>query len=195
MITLKVDPAKLPKSEDLKAHMFPSTLAVAADDQAVRIVTREAFPDIVNLAGGGAATGAVSSVRCWGRRGLASRRCSPPRLHRPAGAARSAGPGPGGPAGLRRPASSNRGGPGRGRGAGAARGGRRGTSIEPRPKGTRNAARAGAVRTDRPRRGTPDEIVDRDAKLPPRTLSGASPWMKEDGKLAGLDARASSTPG
>ena len=60
MLSLKVDPGKLPKAEDLKAHMFPSTVAVAVDDQAVRFITREAFPDIANLAGGGAASGRSS---------------------------------------------------------------------------------------------------------------------------------------
>jgi len=30
MVAIKVDPGKLPKAEDLKALMFPSTLAVAA---------------------------------------------------------------------------------------------------------------------------------------------------------------------
>ena len=59
MIVLKVDPAKLPKAEDLKALLFPATLAVATDDQSVRIVTREAFPSWVGSAGGTGASGAA----------------------------------------------------------------------------------------------------------------------------------------
>ena len=54
MIEMKVDPSKLPKAEELKALMFPGTLAVAVDDQAIRIVSREAFPNIVGGIGGGA---------------------------------------------------------------------------------------------------------------------------------------------
>jgi hypothetical protein len=45
-ITLQVDADKLPKAEDLKAFLFPSTLAVNVSDQDVRFTWRGAFPDI-----------------------------------------------------------------------------------------------------------------------------------------------------
>src|SRR5208283_5049993 len=55
MIQLKVDPAKLPKAEELKALMFPATLAVVVDDTSIRLVSRESFPDVVSGLGMGAA--------------------------------------------------------------------------------------------------------------------------------------------
>ena len=55
MIQLKVDPAKLPKAEELKALMFPSTLAVVVDDTSIRLVSRESFPNVVSGLGMGAA--------------------------------------------------------------------------------------------------------------------------------------------
>jgi hypothetical protein len=45
-IQLKVDPTHLPKAEDLKALMFPGTWAVVADEQSIRLVTRESFPNL-----------------------------------------------------------------------------------------------------------------------------------------------------
>ena len=60
MIQLKVDPAKLPKAEDLRALMFPGTTAVTVDDQAIRLVTRESFPNLVS----GIVHGSRRAVRC-----------------------------------------------------------------------------------------------------------------------------------
>jgi hypothetical protein len=54
-IQLKVDPTHLPKAEDLKDLMFPGTLAVVADEQSIRLVTRESFPNLY----ASAVTGAV----------------------------------------------------------------------------------------------------------------------------------------
>ena len=48
MVQLRVDAAKLPKAEELKALMFPETLAVVVDDASIRLVSRESFPDVVN---------------------------------------------------------------------------------------------------------------------------------------------------
>jgi hypothetical protein len=59
MIQLKVDPATLPKAEELKALMFPGTWAVAVDDQSIRFVSREAFPNLVTTATMGGLSGAV----------------------------------------------------------------------------------------------------------------------------------------
>ena len=55
MIQLKVDPGKLPKAEELKALMFPSTLAVVVDDTSIRLISRESFPNVVSGLGIGAA--------------------------------------------------------------------------------------------------------------------------------------------
>ncbi|MDG3006701.1 hypothetical protein [Paludisphaera mucosa] len=51
MISIRVDPAHLPKADELKALMFPSTTTVAVDDDSIRIVTRGAFPDMTALLG------------------------------------------------------------------------------------------------------------------------------------------------
>jgi len=59
MIQLKVDAAKLPKAEELKALMFPSTLAVVVDDTSIRLVSRESFPNIVSGLSMGAIGGAL----------------------------------------------------------------------------------------------------------------------------------------
>jgi len=59
MIQLKVDPAKLPKAEELKALMFPATLAVVVDDTSIRLVSRESFPNVVSGLGMGAIGGAL----------------------------------------------------------------------------------------------------------------------------------------
>ncbi|WP_165227235.1 hypothetical protein [Aquisphaera insulae] len=57
MIEIKVDPAKLPRAEDLKALMFPGTMSVSVDDQAIKLVSRESFPNLVaGLAAGSAGT-------------------------------------------------------------------------------------------------------------------------------------------
>ena len=59
MIQLKVDPAKLPKAEELKALMFPATMAVVVDDTSIRLVSRESFPNVVSRLGMGAAFASV----------------------------------------------------------------------------------------------------------------------------------------
>jgi len=54
-----VDPAKLPKAEELKALMFPATLAVVVDDTSIRLVSRESFPNVISGLGMGAIGGAL----------------------------------------------------------------------------------------------------------------------------------------
>ena len=54
-----VDPANLPKAEELKALMFPATLAVVVDDTSIRLVSRESFPNVVSGLGMGAIGGAL----------------------------------------------------------------------------------------------------------------------------------------
>jgi hypothetical protein len=46
MITLKIDPDKLPKAADLRANLFASTLSASVADQEIRFVSRGAFPDL-----------------------------------------------------------------------------------------------------------------------------------------------------
>jgi hypothetical protein len=46
MVVLKVDADKLPKAEDLKAFLFPGTLCLTVSDQEIRLVSRQAFPDL-----------------------------------------------------------------------------------------------------------------------------------------------------
>jgi len=58
MIQLKVDPTKLPKAEELKALMFPGTVAVVVDGTSIRLVSRESFPNIV----GGLSMGAIGGA-------------------------------------------------------------------------------------------------------------------------------------
>ena len=50
MIELKVD--QLPKAEDIRARLFLSTLSLAVSDQDIRLIRREAFPSLINMAVG-----------------------------------------------------------------------------------------------------------------------------------------------
>ena len=74
MIQLKVDPAKLPKAEDLKALMFPGTMAVVVDDTSIRLVSRESFPTVVIGLGMGVAfaSGFVPAFNAAWARALAA---------------------------------------------------------------------------------------------------------------------------
>ena len=48
-IVFNIDAQKLPKASDLKAYLFPSTVTISVTDQDIRIVSREAFPDLGSL--------------------------------------------------------------------------------------------------------------------------------------------------
>jgi len=63
MVVLKVDPDKLPKAADLKAHLFPSTLCIAISDQEIRFVSRGAFPNLSLSAGLAPIAAALPAVR------------------------------------------------------------------------------------------------------------------------------------
>jgi hypothetical protein len=119
MIQLKVDPAKLPKAEELKALMFPATWAVAADGQSVRVVSREAFPSVMGTVGSGAVLTALflPAFKAARARAEAAAAGAPPP-GQPAGAVQPPAVAP--PASL--PAAPGRGGPPGGAGG---RGGRR----------------------------------------------------------------------
>ena len=51
MIQLHVDPAKMPTAAALKPYLFPGSFAVTAEDDSVRFVTRQAFPNFAGWMG------------------------------------------------------------------------------------------------------------------------------------------------
>ena len=55
-IVFNIDAEKLPKASDLKSYLFPSTITISVTDQDIRIVSRQAFPDLASL---------VVLCRCW----------------------------------------------------------------------------------------------------------------------------------
>jgi len=63
MVVLKVDPDKLPKSADLKAYLFPSTLSVTVTNQDIRFVARGAFPDLSLPSGAAPIAGALPALQ------------------------------------------------------------------------------------------------------------------------------------
>jgi hypothetical protein len=68
MIVLRVDSDLLPKVEDVKARLFPSTLAINVSEQDVRFAWRAAFPDLgfpIELA---PLVASLPAVRQWGER-------------------------------------------------------------------------------------------------------------------------------
>ncbi len=90
MIQLKVDPARLPKAEELKALMFPSTLAIVVDDASIRVVSRESFPNVFTSMGMGAASGAAVGQAMQAARAAAG--MAPPPIAPPATAAPASPP-------------------------------------------------------------------------------------------------------
>ncbi len=119
MVELKVDSEKLPKAEDLRSRYFLSTLAIAVNDQDIRLVTREAFVSQLDMAFFAGVVGgvlpAVQAARAAAQRAQAAN-------EQAAGAqAPAAGPAPGAPAAG--PGAPGR--PGAGGGAMPGRGGGR----------------------------------------------------------------------
>jgi hypothetical protein len=43
-LRLEIKPSQRPKSDDLRAHLFPSMVAGAANERGYRLISREAFP-------------------------------------------------------------------------------------------------------------------------------------------------------
>jgi hypothetical protein len=41
---VRIDPASIPKAEQLRPFLFPSVLAATVDDRGFRLIGREAFP-------------------------------------------------------------------------------------------------------------------------------------------------------
>ncbi len=48
-IVFNIDAEKLPKASDLKSYLFPSTFAISVTDQDIRIISRQAFPELASL--------------------------------------------------------------------------------------------------------------------------------------------------
>ena len=42
---IKVDPVRIPEPDAIRPFLFPGSVAVAVDDQAIHIFSRSAFPD------------------------------------------------------------------------------------------------------------------------------------------------------
>ncbi|AMV36612.1 hypothetical protein [Planctomyces sp. SH-PL62] len=135
MIQIRVDPAHLPKSDELKALMFPSTTTVAVDDESIRIATHGAFPDVTALVGARGFLPALLAPAIANARAAAKARAEAAAAQpdaggqgQPGGALGPGGPGrPGGPGGPGGPgvpgAPGAPGGPGA-RGPGSERAGR-----------------------------------------------------------------------
>ncbi len=113
MITLKIDPDKLPNAEALRSRLFLTTFAISVTEQDIRVTSRQAFFSPASLGVGVALLlPAVQAAREAARRAEAANAAQAPAAPQ---AAPGAGPGAGGPPGSRPGA----GGPG-------GRGGRRG---------------------------------------------------------------------
>jgi hypothetical protein len=62
----RIDPAQIPKAEQVQRHLFPSVLATTVDDHGFRLISREAFP--FACVGG---SGSLKSTVTWkGPKGL-----------------------------------------------------------------------------------------------------------------------------
>jgi hypothetical protein len=62
MLQFNIEADKLPKAEELRSKMFPAAFAVVSDDQEVRIILRESFPDVASALVGGAAGAVVGGA-------------------------------------------------------------------------------------------------------------------------------------
>ncbi|GAC1469135.1 MAG: hypothetical protein NVSMB9_12590 [Isosphaeraceae bacterium] len=80
MLTFKIDPAKLPKAEELRTRLFPAALVIAGDDQFIQVISRGSFPNVVSpVIGIGVAllmpavqSARVAAQRAMGRSGAAA---------------------------------------------------------------------------------------------------------------------------
>lgn len=59
-MVIKVDPSRMPSADALKAFLFPGYTALSVNDQEIRLVTREAFPNIAS--GGGMTSSPATSM-------------------------------------------------------------------------------------------------------------------------------------
>lgn len=105
LIQIRVDPAHLPRADELKALMFPSTTSVVVDDEAIRVVTREAIPEtLVTATANGALTALlIPAFRAANQAAAAAEAAANPdgaaqqpgRPGTPPGPGSAPGPGPG----------------------------------------------------------------------------------------------------
>jgi hypothetical protein len=51
-IVIKVDSSKLPTTSTVKALLFPGTATISVDDEGIKFITREAFPNVAGLVAG-----------------------------------------------------------------------------------------------------------------------------------------------
>jgi hypothetical protein len=110
MVELKVEPEKLPKADDLRSRYFLSTFAITANDEDIRIVTREAFISQYDFVAVGGSVAlllpAVQAAREAARRAQAAAEQAAAGGQAPAGGPAAPGipgagrMGPGGPAGV-----------------------------------------------------------------------------------------------
>ncbi len=103
-LVLKVDPARLPSADSIKALLFPSFFTIEVDDQEIRLVSRAAFPAFGDPSKGvGLATMLPSLAGKGGLLGFPPPPPGPPPVGGPpngpppgAGPTPGPGPGPGG---------------------------------------------------------------------------------------------------
>lgn len=116
LLQFNIDAAKLPKAEELRSRMFPSTFSIVIDDQEVRLVSRTSFPNLISTTSGvgvALALPAVQAARAAARNaaGLPPETPPPGLNATPAGGPPGAAPGEA-PGGRRRPGAGGGGSPG-----------------------------------------------------------------------------------
>jgi hypothetical protein len=103
-IVIKYDSSKLPSTSAVKSLLFPGTATVSVDDEGVKFITREAFPNVAGIVSGGSAESmSLQQLMKWATG-------QPPGLPAAGAVPPGAGPGapgapaaPGGPPGGGRP--------------------------------------------------------------------------------------------
>lgn len=96
-LQFNIDADKLPSAEELRSKLFPSVIALTADDQEVKIITRDSFPDVVATAAVGGVGVALLMPAIQAARTAAQKAAGAAGAPgvRPPGGAGAATPGPG----------------------------------------------------------------------------------------------------
>ncbi len=103
-VVLRVDPSKMPTAAAIKALLFPSSTSVAIEDAGLRIVTREAFPNIGSMVSGNSIGSMISQRLVPPAPGGPNPNAVPGSVGAVPGAAQPVAPGSsGGPAMLQKP--------------------------------------------------------------------------------------------
>ncbi len=120
LFTLRVDPSKVPTAAAIKPLLSPSVMAVSVDEEGIKFIHRESFPDLPGMISGNGPSGLMMKQRM-------AEATAASKAAGAAGAAPEAQPGgpgrPGGPPGMM---PGGPGGPGRPGGSGPPRAGRPG---------------------------------------------------------------------